>query len=71
MKKFLSLLFLSLFLLILLPNSISAASKPSKIVLDGQELALPADVKVSIIDQSMMIPLRVVAENLKFQVNWD
>ncbi|MEC0174424.1 N-acetylmuramoyl-L-alanine amidase family protein [Paenibacillus favisporus] len=71
MKKFLSLLFLSLFLLILLPHSISAASKPSKIVLDGQELVLPADVKVSIIDQSMMIPLRVVAENLKFQVNWD
>lgn len=71
MKKSIFVFFLFLFFLIVLPNQGSAASSEPKIILDGQELVLPANVNVTVVDNSTMVPLRVVAENLRFQVDWD
>ncbi|RRJ65271.1 AMIN domain-containing protein [Paenibacillus oralis] len=72
MKKAILLFFLSLiFLIVLPPHEIDAKAAQSKIVLDGQEIALPENVEVANIDNNVMIPIRVVAENLKFNVNWD
>jgi len=71
MKKVIFLMFLSLFFLIILPNQSHAAANQSKIILDGKELILPSDVQVTVINQHVMIPIRVVAENLKFSVDWD
>ncbi|WP_145325752.1 N-acetylmuramoyl-L-alanine amidase family protein [Paenibacillus xylanexedens] len=71
MKKTILLLFLSLFLLFLLPNQGNAAASTSKIFMDGEELVLPNDVQVTIINKNVMIPIRVVAENLKFKVDWN
>ncbi|WP_367074543.1 N-acetylmuramoyl-L-alanine amidase family protein [Paenibacillus pabuli] len=48
-----------------------AASNQTKIILDGQELNLPNDVEVVNVRNNIMIPIRVVAENLKFNVKWD
>ncbi|KMU98354.1 hypothetical protein ACS72_15650 [Acinetobacter sp. VT 511] len=48
MKKTILLLFLSLFLLVLLPNQGNAAASTSKIFMDGEELVLPSDVQVTI-----------------------
>lgn len=71
MKKTILLLFLSLFLLVLLPHQGNAAASTSKIFLDGEELILPSDVQVTIVNKNVMIPIRVVAENLKFKVDWN
>lgn len=71
MKKVIFLMFLSLSFLIILPDQSHAATDQSKIILDGQEVILPSDVQVTIINKHVMIPIRVVAENLKFRVDWD
>ncbi|MHA7581184.1 N-acetylmuramoyl-L-alanine amidase [Paenibacillus vandeheii] len=71
MKKTILLLFLSLFFLALLPSQGNAAASTSKIFLDGEELILPSDVQVTIVNKNVMIPIRVVAENLKFKVDWN
>ncbi|UPK44306.1 N-acetylmuramoyl-L-alanine amidase family protein [Paenibacillus pabuli] len=71
MKKTIVLLFLSLFFLVVLPNQGNAAANTSKIFLDGEELILPSDVQVTIVNKNVMIPIRVVAENLKFKVDWN
>ncbi|MEC0329041.1 N-acetylmuramoyl-L-alanine amidase family protein [Paenibacillus macerans] len=72
MKKSILLFFLSLiFLIVLSPHEIDAKAAQSKIVLDGQEIALPENVEVANIDNNVLIPIRVVAENLKFKVKWD
>ena len=47
------------------------ASNQTKIILDGQEIALPEDVEVVNVKNNVMIPIRVVAENLKFKVDWN
>lgn len=41
------------------------------IFLDGTELPLPDDVQVQIVEGSVMVPLRVVAEQLGCKVKWD
>ncbi|MGZ7440516.1 N-acetylmuramoyl-L-alanine amidase [Paenibacillus sp. TH7-28] len=72
MKRAILLFFLSfIFSFILLPHETDAKAAQSKIVLDGQEIALPENVEVANIDNNVMIPIRVVAENLKFNVKWD
>ncbi|MDR9748280.1 N-acetylmuramoyl-L-alanine amidase family protein [Paenibacillus taichungensis] len=71
MKKTILLLFLSLFFLVVLPHQGNAAASTSKIFLDGEELILPSDVQVTIVNNNVMIPIRVVAENLKFKVDWN
>ncbi len=71
MKKVILLMFLSLFFLIVLPDQSQAAANQSKIILDDQEVILPSDVQITVINQHVMIPIRVVTENLKFRVDWD
>ncbi|MET3207365.1 UNVERIFIED_CONTAM: N-acetylmuramoyl-L-alanine amidase [Paenibacillus sp. PvR008] len=71
MKKTNVLMFLSLLFLMILPIESHAAASQSKIILDGQELTLPDDVQVTIVNKNVMVPIRVVAENLKSQVEWD
>lgn len=71
MKKTILLMILFLFFLINLPDPSHAAAGQSKIILDGQEVILPSDVQVTVINKHVMVPIRVVAENLKFGVDWD
>ncbi|WP_334073051.1 MULTISPECIES: N-acetylmuramoyl-L-alanine amidase family protein [Paenibacillus] len=72
MKKAFFLYFLSLiFLIVLFPYEIHAKAASSKIVLDGQEIVLPEGVEVASINNNVMIPIRVVAENLQFNVKWE
>lgn len=51
------------------PQNGFAASKTG-IVLDGKNLNLPKDVEVQNIKGNIMIPIRVVVEELGFEVNW-
>lgn len=71
MKKAIFSIVFFVLLFIALPMETNAAAGQSKIILDGQELVLPTDVQVSMVNTSLMIPIRVVAENLKFKVDWD
>lgn len=48
-----------------------AASASAKIFLDGQQLSLSSGVKVANVDNNIMIPIRVVSENLGFKVDWE
>lgn len=71
MKKSIIMLLFSVLLLFLVPMHTQAATNQTKIILDGQELILSNDVEVVNVRNNIMIPIRVVAENLKFNVNWD
>lgn len=73
MKKTMILLLFSLFLFSFFPSIGQASSNQAqaKIILDGKEIKLPSNAQVSIINKSVMIPIRVVAENLNFKVTWD
>ncbi|MEC0207207.1 N-acetylmuramoyl-L-alanine amidase [Paenibacillus lautus] len=71
MKKSILLILFSVFFFIALPHHSDAASNQTKIILDGQEIALPEDVEVVNVKNNVMIPIRVVAENLKFKVDWN
>ncbi|MBW7476079.1 N-acetylmuramoyl-L-alanine amidase family protein [Paenibacillus oenotherae] len=70
MKKF-GFLLLFVALLFLLPQYGQAAPGGARILLDGQQLALPDKVEIPIISNSVMVPLRVIVENLGFDVSWD
>lgn len=70
MKRFGFLLFLAFFMLIF-PQTGDASDGSAKIFLDGEQLKLSNDVKVLNIKGSVMIPIRVVSENLGFKVEWD
>ncbi|KAF9125208.1 hypothetical protein BGX30_000570 [Mortierella sp. GBA39] len=50
--------------------SVSAASG-TEIVLDGKQLDMPADAGVVNVNGSIMVPFRVVGENLGFAVDWE
>lgn len=69
-KSIMILLFTGL-LLFLIPMHTQAATKQTKVILDGQELVLPNSVEVVNVRNNIMIPIRVVAENLKLNVKWD
>lgn len=72
MKKAIIFLFFSLIFFIgFFTQEIHAKPAQSKIVLDGQEILPPEGVEVASINNSVMIPIRVVAENLQFNVKWD
>ncbi|WP_454191396.1 N-acetylmuramoyl-L-alanine amidase [Paenibacillus sp. Marseille-Q7038] len=73
MKKTIILFLFSLFVCSIFPNIGHASSNPpkAKIILDGKEIKLPSNAQVSIINNSVMIPIRVVAENMNFKVTWD
>ncbi|MHA0855363.1 N-acetylmuramoyl-L-alanine amidase [Paenibacillus sp. CMAA1364] len=71
MKKFSFLLLLCVLFLVVYPTNSQAAPSPSKIILDGQEITMPDNVQVQIVNDNVMIPIRVVVENLKFKVDWN
>ncbi|WP_340024387.1 N-acetylmuramoyl-L-alanine amidase [Paenibacillus sp. FSL K6-1096] len=71
-QRVLLLLLLPLFLLSFAGHEAAAAAASSgKIVMDSKELVLPKGVIIENVNGSVMIPLRVVAENLGFEVQWE
>lgn len=70
MKKF-SLLMMVIIFVMVFPGRGQAASGHSNIYLDGKELVLATDAKIETISNNTMIPIRVVVENLGFQVAWE
>ncbi|OAB40427.1 N-acetylmuramoyl-L-alanine amidase family protein [Paenibacillus antarcticus] len=71
MKKFSFLILLCVFFIISYPTKGEAAAVQSKIILDSKEISMPANVKVHVVNENVMIPIRIVVENLKFKVDWD
>lgn len=69
MKKFGILLFLFV-IMVALPKGVDASSYSAKIYLDGNELNLSSDVKVENISGTVMVPIRVISENLGYAVKW-
>lgn len=70
MKKF-AFMFLLLVFVLVLPEHGHAAAGANKIVLDGQELTAGQDVPVENVNGSVMVPLRMIAENLGYKVTWN
>ncbi|MCM3040069.1 N-acetylmuramoyl-L-alanine amidase family protein [Paenibacillus motobuensis] len=64
------LMFFVMFMLVL-PQIGHAASGGTSIVLDGKALNLPANGQVQNLKGNVMIPIRVVSEELGFDVNWE
>ncbi|MEK4106450.1 N-acetylmuramoyl-L-alanine amidase family protein [Paenibacillus sp. FSL R10-2791] len=71
---------LRILLLLLLPllllsstgqEAAAAGSSAGRIIMDNQELALPKGIKLENVNGSVMIPVRVVVENLGFEVLWE
>lgn len=69
MKKFGFLLFLFVFM-VAFPKGADASSYSAKIYLDGTELNLSSKVKVENIKGTVMVPIRVISENLGYSVGW-
>ncbi|WP_334071507.1 MULTISPECIES: N-acetylmuramoyl-L-alanine amidase family protein [Paenibacillus] len=70
MKKIGFLLVFAFFLL-MLPSVSMAAQGGTHIYLDGAELEQPADAQAGSVKGSVMVPLRVIIENLGYEVDWD
>ncbi|RUT36600.1 AMIN domain-containing protein [Paenibacillus zeisoli] len=70
MKKLGFLAFLFFFLLAF-PGQGQAASGATHIKLDGREIKLTKDSQVQEISGSVLVPLRVIVEELGYNVNWD
>lgn len=71
-QRVLLLLLLPLLLLSFAGHKAAAAgTTPGKIVMDSKELALPKGVILENVNGSVMIPIRVVVENLGFEVLWE
>ncbi|WP_429371773.1 N-acetylmuramoyl-L-alanine amidase [Paenibacillus sp. DS2015] len=70
MKK-LSFLLLVLVFVMVFPSKGQAATANSNIFLDGKELTITTNAKIENVDGNIMIPIRVVVENLGFQVGWE
>lgn len=49
----------------------AAGSSVGRIIMDNQELALPKGIRLENVNGSVMIPIRLVVENLGFQVLWE
>ncbi|UQZ32350.1 N-acetylmuramoyl-L-alanine amidase [Paenibacillus sp. PK3_47] len=68
-------LFLLLLPLLLLSfaghGTAAAANGAGRIIMDNQEIALPKGVSLENVNGSVMIPIRVVVENLGFEVLWE
>lgn len=66
--------FLLLFVILLFLSPQYGQAAPggnTRILLDGVQLSLPDKVEVKNINSSVMVPIRVIVENLGFDVNWD
>lgn len=70
MKKFGLMLFLLLFVLVL-PENGHAAAGNSKIYLDGKELTAGQSVPVENVNDTIMVPLRLISESLGYTVGWN
>ncbi|MFF2908188.1 N-acetylmuramoyl-L-alanine amidase [Paenibacillus sp. NPDC057934] len=70
MKKFGFMLLLLLFVLIL-PEKGHAAATGSKIILDGKEITAEQGATVENVNSTVMVPLRMIAENLGYKVDWE
>ncbi|AIQ48119.1 N-acetylmuramoyl-L-alanine amidase [Paenibacillus sp. FSL R7-0273] len=70
MKKFAFTLLLMLFVLVL-PEHGQAAAANNKIFLDGKELTAGQSAPVENVGGSVMVPLRMISENLGYKVDWD
>jgi len=70
MKKFAFMLLLLLFVFAL-PENGHAASGTSKIFLDGKEITAGQNAPVDNVNSTVMVPLRMISENLGYKVNWD
>ncbi|WP_148449115.1 copper amine oxidase N-terminal domain-containing protein, partial [Paenibacillus ihuae] len=71
-QRVLFLLLLPLLLLSFAGREAAAAGNGAgRIIMDNQELALPQGIKLENVNGSVMIPIRVVVENLGFQVQWE
>ncbi|NJJ38004.1 N-acetylmuramoyl-L-alanine amidase [Paenibacillus apii] len=64
-------LLLPLMLFIAWSGQEAAAAGSGKIVLDNRELALPKGIVLENVNGSVMIPIRVVSENLGYEVLWE
>lgn len=71
MKKIGFLMVFAFFLLMLPSVSMAAAQSGTHIYLDGAELEQPADAQAGSVKGSVMVPLRVIIENLGYEVDWD
>jgi N-acetylmuramoyl-L-alanine amidase len=70
MKKLGFVMMLIVFLLAF-PKSGEASSSSASIFLDGEPLNLSSGVQVANMKGNVMIPIRVVSENLGFKVGWE
>ncbi|WP_059043259.1 N-acetylmuramoyl-L-alanine amidase family protein [Paenibacillus rubinfantis] len=70
-KKGLAALMFAWMLLLVMAQTGHAASGSTTIYLDGKALALPKNGQVQNVNGNVMIPIRVVAEELGFDVNWE
>ncbi|MBP1999605.1 N-acetylmuramoyl-L-alanine amidase [Paenibacillus shirakamiensis] len=70
MKKLVFGLLLVLFLWAI-PGHMEAAGSGTHINLDGQEVKLTQDTQVQTVQDTIMVPLRVIVEQLGYDVNWD
>lgn len=70
MKKFAFMLLLMLFV-VALPEHGHAAAGTNRIFLDGKELTAGQNVPVENVNSTVMVPLRMIAENLGYKVGWD
>ncbi|AHV98022.1 N-acetylmuramoyl-L-alanine amidase family protein [Paenibacillus sabinae] len=70
MKK-LSFMLLVLLFVLINPEYGHAASGSNKIFLDGKELTAGQSVPVENVNGTIMVPLRMIAENLGYKVDWN
>ena len=68
--KQLALLTLLLSMFAVFAGDVQATAEPS-IVVDGKKLDLTVGARVETVDGHVIIPIRIVTENLGFQVGWD
>lgn len=70
MRKY-AVLILGLLFLLLFPAAGRAASAETHINLDGRELELTGDMRVQVVNQIVMVPLRIVTEEMGYSVGYD
>ncbi|GIP25697.1 hypothetical protein J23TS9_08270 [Paenibacillus sp. J23TS9] len=71
MKKFGFMAVLLFVFILAFPHNGQAAASSAKIFLDDKQLSLSGNAKVENVNGNIMIPFRVVGENLGFDVAWE
>ncbi|MBY9081704.1 N-acetylmuramoyl-L-alanine amidase [Paenibacillus sp. HN-1] len=69
--KRLSFMLLVLLFVLVMPEQGQAASGNNKIFLDGKEITAGQSVPVENVNGTIMVPLRMIAENLGYKVDWN